>query len=164
VVASRNERQALNQFAHPGGLVMTVGLPILVLPPGDDEVVARTELVTWKNTREASRALSDALPFLRRADRVVVVALEEKGASEHQATEFADIVERLRLHGVTAECVLSPRLELPVSEQILGIVESQGADLVVAGAYGHTRLREWVFCGVTERLLAACPVPVLFSR
>lgn len=164
VVASRPEQQSLREFAHPADLIMATGLPVVVLPPGVEAVRADTVLVAWKNTREACRAVSDALPFLRRASRVVVATVEEDGGSETQEAELSDLVERLRRHGIGAEVDVSPRLELPVPEQLLGIVDSQEAGLVVAGAYGHSRVREWVFGGVTARLMGACPVPVLFSR
>lgn len=150
--------------ASAGELLLTTGLPVLVLP-GAAEVAPGTVLVAWKNTREARRAVADAMPFLKRAARVVIAAVVEDQALVSAVTdEVADLVERLRRHGVGAEPDVSGALEIGPSRQLLAMAESQEADLIVAGAYGHSRLREWVFGGVTQDLLRASPKPVLFSR
>lgn len=145
-------------------LVMMAGVPVLVVPPNVRTVEAATVLVAWKNTREARRAIGDALPFLASAHRVVLAAIQEERDDESLAAELDDVAERLRLHGISAEIDLAPRLDMSVPDQLAGIVASQGADLIVAGAYGHRRVQEWIFGGVTERLVLAPPVPALLSR
>jgi nucleotide-binding universal stress UspA family protein len=150
--------------ASPGDLLMTTGLPVLVQPT-DVEVGPHTVLIAWKNTRETRRAVADALPFLKRARRVVIAAVLEYPERETAVSEeIADLIERLRRHGVGAEADVATALQMGASKQLLAIAESQGADLIVAGAYGHTRVREWVFGGVTHDLLHGSPKPVLFSR
>ena len=163
-VVGRSAGQEQRVFVDGGDLVMRAGIPVLVMPAAVDQVDARHILVAWKNSREARRAVGDALPFLKEARRVVVAAVQEDGDAAALQAELDDVAERLRRHGVTVETHLSPRLELSVPDQLLGMVESQGADLIVAGAYGHSRLREWIFGGVTHRLLHAAPVPVFLSR
>jgi nucleotide-binding universal stress UspA family protein len=150
--------------ASPGDLLMTTGLPVLV-QPAYVEVALGTVMIAWKNTRETRRAVADALPFLKRAGRVVIGAVVEDPASENAVNaEVADLVERLRRHDVGAEADVAPALQMRMSTQLLAVAASQQADLIVAGAYGHSRLREWVFGGVTYDLLNNSPRPVLFSR
>ncbi len=164
VIAASYAGQALAGFAEPGDLLMSTGLPVLMLPQHSGPFVARSILIAWKNTREARRAISDALPLLKQARRVVIAAVAKAGENESVSAELADVAGRLQRHGVTADVDLSPRLDLSVADQLLAIADSQGADLIVAGAYGRARAREWIFGGVTEHLLRASPKPVLFSR
>ncbi|CAX25935.1 MAG: universal stress protein [Methylorubrum extorquens] len=144
----------------PGDLVMHLGRPVLVVPPGLDHLDVRRVAVGWKNTREARRAVRDALPFLTRASRVVVVSIDD-GES---ADDTADVVGFLQAHDIEATAI---RKETGGSATSLALVDAaaeQAADLIVTGAYGHGRLREWVFGGVTRDLLAGAPVCCLMSH
>jgi len=150
-------------YADPGELLMSSGLPVLVLPPEAEGLNVRTVLIAWKDTRETRRAISDALPFLAAAKRVMVVAIPEFSGQDLEG-ELADVAERLRRLGISADCEVSPHLDISVGKQLLAIADSREADLIVAGGYGHSRLREWMFGGVTEHLLKSSHRPVLFSR
>jgi nucleotide-binding universal stress UspA family protein len=149
-------------FAHPADLAMESGMPVLLVPPGQQTLLPRTVVIGWKNTRETRRALADALPFLMAADRVFLARVAESDGED--GAEMKDVVERLARHGVEAESTLTPRLSLSPAEELAGICRSREADLLVLGAYGHSRLREWALGGVTADLMANPPAPILFSH
>jgi nucleotide-binding universal stress UspA family protein len=164
VVVTCSEGQLQRGFADPADILMGAGLPVLALPAETESLQVDGIVVAWKNTREARRAITDAMPFLQGARRVVLAAVVEADDEAEIAAQLDDVRDRLRGHGVSAEVDLSPRLAMSVADQIAGVAESQGADLIVAGAYGHARAREWLFGGVTQGLLRSSPKPVLFSR
>lgn len=133
-------------------LVMHTGRPILVVPLAVRTFGFRCAMVAWKDSREARRALMDALPFLRQMDRVVVAAVVEAAQQGVAQTSLNKIVAWLGRHGIAA----TSRLVLASGndgERLLDLAEDVGAELIVAGAYGHSRLREWILGGVTRDLL-----------
>lgn len=141
------------------------GRPCLFVPPGLAAPLRHTRiLVAWKNTREAAAALAAALPLLRQADEVRVAVIEENGASEERReAPDEDIGRYLSRHGVSAEVRLVDGWT-DVAGAILNEAERMGADLIVMGAYGHSRLREWALGGVTRDILRQAPVPVFAAR
>ena len=163
-VVTCSEGQLQRGFADPADVLMGAGVPVLALPAAAAPIQSGVVVVAWKNTRESRRAISDALPFLQRARLVVLAAVAEADDEAEIAAQLDDVAERLRRHGVSPAIDLSPRLDMPVAAQIAGVADSQGADLIVAGAYGHARAREWLFGGVTRDLLRSAAKPVLFSR
>jgi nucleotide-binding universal stress UspA family protein len=140
-------------FRHldPSDLVMQAGRPVFVVPPEADRHKLKCALVAWKATREARRAVADALPLLRKVEEVAVIEIIENGADRDAAHHRVDDVSNwLARHGITAfGRVFEAR---GTDEQILKIWD-YGADFIVAGAYGHTRMTEWVFGGFTHSLL-----------
>ncbi len=144
----------------PGALLMEAGRPVLVAPPGVASLAARRIVVAWKNTREARRAVHDALPFLSRAEEVQVVAVGP-GADREGAEDVAAFLAGRRV-GVTTHLLHEP--EIGAADEILRFAEREEADLIVTGAYGHTRLREWAFGGVTRDLLTTSPLCCLMSH
>jgi nucleotide-binding universal stress UspA family protein len=160
VVVGRREDAASFPFAiDPGDLAMQLGGPMLVVPPGIDRLEARRVLVGWKNTREARRAVRDALPFLGRASQVVVASVDDGAPAGTR-----DLVGLLNDHGIAARVVTPDPTGGTTAEALVGAAVECGADLIVAGAYGHSRLREWAFGGVTRALLAHTPVCCLMSH
>lgn len=144
----------------PGDAVMRLGLPVLVVPPKVEHLEARRVAVAWKNTREARRAVRDALPFLKRASRVVLISIDDgKGADDAR-----DLIGLLQSHDVDATAVQRDAYGASTAEALVEAASEQAADLIVAGGYGHGRLREWAFGGVTRDLLADCPVCCLMSH
>jgi nucleotide-binding universal stress UspA family protein len=138
----------------PSALVMQAGRPVFFVPPEAEWLKLGAVLVAWKDTREARRAVWDALPLLRRAREVTiaeVVEIEESAAAARNRVN--DVAAWLARHGVTAE-VLVPEGIDNASERLDLIASDIGADLIVAGAYGHTRLGEWMFGGVTRDLVS----------
>lgn len=141
------------------------GRPCLFVPPGHRARVGYgSVLVAWKNTREAAVALAAAIPVLQAAQQVKVAIVEEGGASEQRGEAVdEDIGRYLSRHGVRCEVHLIGGWS-NVSAAILTEAERSGADLVVLGAYGHSRLREWALGGVTRDVLSQSAVPVFTAR
>jgi nucleotide-binding universal stress UspA family protein len=145
-------------------LVMQAGRPVLVVPPDAETFSADRILVAWKDTREARRAVSDALPLLTKAKEVHIVAIPEPEANA--ATTLAgadDVVNWLARHGVRAVAVAPPDFG-GVGKSIENAADEFGADIIVAGAFGHSRFMEWLLGGVTRHLLRNAKASVLFSH
>ena len=147
---------------NPGDLVMQAGRPILVVPPEAKYLKLNCAMVAWKEAREARRALNDALPLLRKAKEVVVAEVIEDEADRAAArSRLDDVASWLDRHGVAA----SGRVfHFSGGEDPLEKLWEYGADLLVAGAYGHARLREWIFGGFTQNLLRRSPRCALLAH
>lgn len=133
-------------------LILQAGRPVLLVPVSDEKPKVERILIGWKDTRETRRAVVDALPLLRGAKHVALVEVrteEERSASDHR---LADVAAWLQRHGVMAQCLSSPSTGDDATA-LFAIGQDQAIDLTVAGAYGHSRLREWVLGGVTRDLL-----------
>lgn len=135
--------------ADTGDLVLRAGRPVLVVPDADVTADFRNVVVAWTDTRECRRAIMDALPMLHGADRVTLV---EAGNDPAARDGIEDIAGWLDRHGIAADRVVS-RIRGSATQTLAGIATDVEADLVVAGAYGHSRIREWAFGGVTRDLL-----------
>ena len=157
---SRDEWSDQRFAVDPGDVALQAGRPILVTPPQVSFLSARRILIAWKDTREARRAVRDALPWLTAAEEVVLVAV---GESANRA-DVPDIEEYLALHGVKARTVLQARRAASVADELIQTAEREGADLIVSGAYGHSRTREWILGGVTRDLLDHAPVCCLMAH
>jgi nucleotide-binding universal stress UspA family protein len=146
-------------------LVLSAGRPVLVVPyAGRFARVGTRVLVAWNASREAARAVTDALPLLQRASVVEVVAFEpQRSGSDHGAEPGADIALYLARHGVKVS-VARQQAGIDIGSQILSRAADTDADLVVMGAYGHSRAREIVLGGATRSLLQAMTVPVLMAH
>jgi len=141
-----------SRHVNMGDLVMRAGRPVLIVPSSVEAFQLRCVVVGWKETREARRAIFDALPLLKKAERVTVVEIAE---GEHLAAarmHLDDVVGWLKVHGITAEMLALPAAGDDAA-QLKSFADEQRADVIVAGAYGHSRLREWAFGGVTSDLL-----------
>lgn len=147
-------------------LVLSAGRPVLFIPyAGHFPELGRRVLVAWNTGREAARAVSDALPLLTRASIVQVVAFDpRKGGADHGDIPGADIALLLARHGVKVSVAQQQSEEVDVGNQILSRAADMQSDLIVMGAYGHSRLRELVLGGVTRTLLDTMTVPVLMSH
>lgn len=138
---------------NSGDLLMQTGRPVLVVPDVVNWLDLRSVLIAWKDTPECRRAISDALPILREAKDVVVVEVIENDAERAAALAGAeDIVSWLLRHGVIASARVAGEGN-DAAAQLDAIASDLGAGLVVAGAYGHSRFREWIFGGVTKHLV-----------
>jgi len=160
LVVGRGDDGTPFMSVDPGDALMRFGLPVLVVPPKVDHLEVRRVAVAWKNTREARRALRDALPFLKRASGVVLILIDDgTGADDPQ-----DVINLLQSHDVYATAVRQGAHGASTAEALVEAASEMAADLIVAGGYGHGRLREWAFGGVTRDLLARCPVCCLMSH
>jgi len=144
-------------------LALTSGRPVLVAPPTAPPLSAEQVLLAWKDTREARRALSDAMPFFERARRVVVAAVCPRADAEQARIQVGDVALTLQRRGIEAVARVVEHAQ-PDGFQILSQARLEGADLIVCGAYGHSRLGEWVFGGVTADLLSQDEVYLLLSH
>jgi nucleotide-binding universal stress UspA family protein len=140
--------------ANPSDLLMQTGRPLLVVPDGIDWLDLRSVLVAWKDTPECRRAVADALPILREAKDVIIAGIVEDETDRSSVSSgIEDLVTWLLRHGVVA-CERVPAECGNATAQLDGIASDVGAALVVAGAYGHSRFREWVLGGVTKTLVS----------
>lgn len=141
------------------------GRPTLILPqnPRSRPFELGTVAVAWDFSRAAARAVSDALPLLEKAKKVrVITVLKEKHFdSKHSAEELSKNLSR---HGIDVVLDQVDAKGRPIGDVLEAYVASHAADLLVMGAYGHSRLREFVLGGATNRLLSKPPLPILFSH
>jgi nucleotide-binding universal stress UspA family protein len=156
IVAGEAARGALaDPFVQvdPSDLVMQVGRPLLVVPESCNWLDLRSVLVAWKDTAEARRAVSDALPLLRKSTEVTVAEIIEEEVDRMAAlSRVGDVVSWLSRHGVMAREQV-PEQCSDAATQLERIASNVGAGVVVAGAYGRSRLSEWILGGVTRRLV-----------
>jgi nucleotide-binding universal stress UspA family protein len=128
-------------------------MPVLVVPPEGGVLRARSVIVAWKDTREARRALHDAMPFLKAAEKVLVVAVCEAEEAKAALEGVREVVAGLSRHGVKADPTVVQAPADLAAARLQDEAREARADLIVAGAYGHSRLGEWIFGGVTRYLL-----------
>ena len=145
-----------------GELILSTGRPILATARGASRVAAEKVLLAYKDCREARRAVSDALPFLNHATDILVVTVQQDdyGAERDSLT---DVIAWLNSHNVKARSEVLPLVE-SVGATLKAAAVSIGADLIVSGGYGHTRLREWLFGGATLNFLGDPTISHLFSN
>jgi nucleotide-binding universal stress UspA family protein len=150
----------------PEVLALATGRPTLVVP--HDGVQAKpgsTVLLCWNAGRESARAASDALPFLKAAKKVVVLVVDPKpSGTGHGAEPGADVAAWLARHGVDVTVQRDTAAAADVGSVILSRAADHGADLIVMGIYGHSRLREMVLGGASRTLLSTMTVPVLMAH
>ena len=147
----------------PGDLLLKAGRPVLVVPKGVGSFSIKRIAVAWKDVREARRAVFDALPLLKMAKSIMIIEVSE-GDADPSWNRVKDVSSYLAQHHIEN---ISERLqpcEIGTAQSLLRVVQSENIDLIVAGAYGHSRLGEWVFGGVTRGLLADTPVCCLLSH
>ncbi|HZQ60145.1 MAG TPA: universal stress protein [Casimicrobiaceae bacterium] len=149
-------------------VVLQSGRPVLVVPytaaPG---ALGTSVLVAWNSTRESARAVADAMPLLARAEKVFVLSIdtdEEDDETPSHLNREQRLASWLRYHGIEAVPRHFEWRDVDVGELILSQSADVGADLIVMGAYSHSRLQEMVLGGVTRRVLEAMTVPVLMSH
>lgn len=162
VVGRPGERDSPHLLAavSPGDALMALGRPVLVVPPDVDSLPASRVVIAWKNTPQSRRAISDAMPLLKLADRVRVVQVTD----DADRVELDDVVTYLGLHGVKATGIQHVPGGAGTAGGLLEAVEVLGADLIVSGAFGYNRVREWVFGGVTRNLLDDSRICCLMSH
>jgi nucleotide-binding universal stress UspA family protein len=166
VVIGQRELQELPGYLSPEKLLLASGAPVLVVPSGwKSEPIGKKILVGWNASREARRAVADALPFLVAAASVTLLVVDSnERADRHGEEPGADIALYLARHGAHVEVEQVSSRGSPVADIILSYAADHGVDLIVIGAYSHARSVEMVFGGVTRTLLKQSPIPVLMSR
>jgi nucleotide-binding universal stress UspA family protein len=157
VVGQPNRDEPQDADAVTVTTVMTSGRPVLAVPfVGEFPTLGERVLVAWNASREAARALNDALPLLIGAKQVTVLAINpQRGVGGQGDVPAADIALHLARHGMKAEATHTVARDISDGEALLSYAADIGADLIVAGAYGHSRARELVFGGVTRTPISA---------
>jgi nucleotide-binding universal stress UspA family protein len=147
-------------------VVFDSGRPVLAIPfAGSFKTIGKRVLVGWNASREASRALHDALPLIAKAETVTLfLANPTRGLDGHGEEPGADIARHMVRHGLKVEVAKVIADDVPDSALLLNHASDMGADLLVMGAYGHSRLREFILGGMTRSLLREMTVPVLLSH
>jgi nucleotide-binding universal stress UspA family protein len=161
------EEDAFTIEGFPESFVLGTGRPMLVIPhsyqaPLEFETVA----VAWNASKESARSVSDALPILQAAKKVLLISVEQKDFSYIGDTPQVDVVSYLKRHQVDATMLspISAHGRHGVGHTLISTAKEQGAGLVVMGAYGHSRLTEWVLGGVTHTFLNEMKTPIFMSH
>lgn len=154
--------EAAVNHAYFGALLLESGRPVLSVPPGyGGTMPPKRVVIAWKPAREAARAVHEALPLLVRAEAVEVLAIDPAGGEPGPGAELAAHLAR---HGVRANARVREGRSREVGAAILEHARATDAQMIVAGGYGHSRLREWALGGATRELLLGASVPVFYSH
>jgi nucleotide-binding universal stress UspA family protein len=145
-------------------LILGCGRPVLVAGSNPVETLTGTILVCWRETAEAARAVSAAMPLLRRARRVVVANVDEKNTGARAA--LSEVARQLALNDIKAEIQVQviAQEKRRTEEVLLAAARDCNADLIVMGAYGHSRARELIFGGCTQAFIIEAEKPILFMH
>lgn len=153
-VVSRSQDSAIHS------LLLNVGKPVVVAPPKALESMSRTVAIAWKEKAEAARAITAAMPLLEKAGKVLVIAADEGTGPDPVLGSTARVVEMLAWHRIKAEAHCVNPGGRSVANAIVQCAIGNKADLLVMGAYGHSRMREFILGGVTRDILQECALPV----
>jgi nucleotide-binding universal stress UspA family protein len=142
--------------------LMDTGRPLLIAPAAAPEKLLGTVVIAWKDTPEAARAVSSAMPLIDRAEKLVILTV---GEDEKTGQDAAERLQRsLRWHNPATSVKFLERGGRAPVDVLQDAAKSLGATLLVMGGYSHSRLREVVFGGFTQRMLAGCDLPVLMAH
>jgi nucleotide-binding universal stress UspA family protein len=161
-LAGGPERSGRLIAADIGEVVVTCGRPVLLAPEKASGRSFKTIAVAWKNAAEAARAVTAAMPFLSKAKRIEVLGANEGADGSLECVNCSDsLVRQLQWHGLNARGHFVVPAGRSIPDAILETAREREADLLVMGAYGHSRLREFVFGGFTRHVLDGVSLPVL---
>ena len=148
--------------AELGSIVLGVGRPVIIAAPKAPEKFPSKIGIAWKDTPEAARALSAAMPIISKADHVIIFSVNEDGGHAEECIDCMEgIADNIRWHNPTVEVQYLVPGGRHIPETILEAAFEAGVDLLVTGAFGHSRLRELFFGGFTQRVLDGTNFPVL---
>lgn len=152
----------LGAYAFSRGDVITgAGRPCLVVPPGIVDLACRRIVVAWNDTIQGRRAIRDAIPFLKRAEDILLLSI---GNFERDAAGTQDVRRWLKCHGIASQEEVRMAPHDDIGQQILAFAAHEEADLIVCGAYNHSRISEWAFGGVTRHLLEKTHICCLMTH
>jgi len=166
VVLNQTDPSATDASHFADSVLLSVGRPMLLVPyTGEMKTFGQNVLVCWNASREAARAVTDALPLLTRAAKVSVMCVDDRDSPVgHDRSPGADIALFLARHGVKAKAERTVSSGMDIGDVILSRAFDAGADLIVMGGYGHSRVREIVLGGATRTVLRSMTAPVLMSH
>ena len=165
VLGRRDPVRSPARSPDPADVLMAAGRPVMIVPPeAAKSPTGGPAVIAWKDCREAQRAVVAALPLLAASSIVHVVGVCAPEQLENARRSVEDVAVFLGRHGVVASAQIVRGDGGPRADQLIAFANEQGAALIVAGGYGHARLREWVMGGVTHGLLDRSPVCLLLSH
>ena len=148
---------------HIISVLMQSGRPLLLAPPQPSDTIGRTIAIAWKASAEAARALTAASFLLAKAQKVIILSVaEESGDGARLSAEH--LAGQLAWQGIKAEIRMGTAPTVSTTQSLVEMAYDCGADLLVMGAYGHNRVREFIFGGVTRELLATGALPLFMVR
>ena len=160
LIVIKNKRGNADQYhlVDSAGAVLRMGRPTILVPEHVHDLHADRVVVGWKDTREARLAVRDALPFLGKASHVTILEICTSDEQDLARRRVRDVARYLQSHGVRCESDVRVHMSESDARHLVDVAKKDGADLIVTGAYGHSRLGEWIFGGMTRGLLdeAAC--------
>lgn len=166
IVGQRNQGDSEGDLGSnfPISFVLKLGRPVLFFPyNGEVSTKFNTIIVAWDGGREATRAMADAMPFLKQAQQVKVLSISEHADEDHDFPDI-DIAAYLAKHGVKVDIEKNENVNVAPAEWLLTRAANHGADMLVMGAYGHNRLTELILGGVTRTVMRKMTLPVLMSH
>jgi nucleotide-binding universal stress UspA family protein len=143
-----------------GAFILKAGRPVLLAPQPAPENFAPTIVIAWKDRPESARAVMAAMPLLAKADQIIAVCVEDGLGKAATIASAERLARQLRWHGLNLRTHYLPDPDEDVADAIVKFAQDSKADLIVSGAYGHSRLSEFVLGGVTRDLLKECPLPL----
>ncbi len=155
----------IGQYALVERCIFASGRPVIIVPASTDRpALTGTIVAAWDGSAEAARAINDALTFLKPASRVVLVVGVTSGQDDEQAPQTDDMMAHLKRHGVTAEALRVKAGEGDIGRLLLSTAKSLNADLMVMGAFHHSRWREFILGGVTLTVLEEATIPLFMAH
>lgn len=164
IVKRRPLTASHSHFLDPAGAMLRMGRPTLSVPERVTELSGDRIVVGWKDTREARLAVRDAMPFLTRASQVTIAEICASSEQDAARKRVRDVAGYLQRHGVQCQHEIRVHTAEPDGGYLVRLAAEVGADLIVTGGYGHSRLGEWIFGGMTQTLLEQAPVCLLMSH
>ena len=174
VIASQTDRDwgLSTLLDFPEQIAVTSGRPVLIVPNASEcRALPKVAIIAWNQQREATRAMYEALPLLKGAQSVELLTIDERNdhapldpSLNRQILPASAVAEALAAHEIKASTAALKSSGAPIGREICARAAEQRADLVVMGAYGHSRLRELVLGGATQHILSHMTVPTFFSH
>jgi nucleotide-binding universal stress UspA family protein len=154
----------LGQYALAERCLFASGRPVLIVPASPDKLSLKTMVVAWDGSAEAARAFNDALTFLKPAERVVLVSVTSADHGDKTEVPAEDMVAHLERHDVKAELLPIPARDEDIGRLLLTKAKDLGADMIVMGAFHHSRWREFILGGVTLTMLEQADIPLFMAH
>jgi nucleotide-binding universal stress UspA family protein len=165
IVMQSDDHKGINNSILIETTLFDSGRPLIIVPSNQREVLKLEKIVCcWDGSRTAARAINDALPFLKKAKAVELLIVEDEKTANEQVLRGTEIGQHLARHDIKVNVKTIPAADRDVANAILSYVAGGSTSLLVMGGYGHSRLREFVFGGVTRGMLSAMTVPVFMSH
>lgn len=165
IVVKRKQHKAnYPRYLDSAGAMLRMGRPTLSVPDGVTQLAGDRIVIGWKDTREARLAVREALPFLTRASKVTIAEICKSDEQDAAHRGVRDVASYLEKHGVSCGHEVRVHTAEPDAGYLIRLAADLGADLIVSGGYGHSRLGEWIFGGMTHSLLQQARVCLLMAH